>query len=76
MKRNTISHTFIAMALMIVGSVIAFAHNGIEHVLGTVKALTATSITVETVKHEMTVIALGPDDSIYQQGRQGVDEGS
>jgi hypothetical protein len=70
MKRKTISHTFIAMALMTFGSAIAFAHNGIEHVLGTVKALTATSITLETVKHEMIVIALDPTTAFTNKGEK------
>ena len=43
-------HALIAMAALIVGSAIAFAHNGVEHVMGTVTAITDTSITVETAK--------------------------
>jgi hypothetical protein len=70
MKRNTIIHTFIAMAVVIAGSAIAFAHNGIEHVLGTVKTLTATLITVETVRHEMTVIALDPTTTFTNKGEK------
>jgi hypothetical protein len=58
----------IAMAALIAGSATAFAHNGIEHVLGTVKALTDTSITVETVKHETQTIALDPTTAFTYKG--------
>ena len=70
MKRTATSHIFIAMALMLVWSAMALAHNGIEHVLGTVKTLTAASITVETVKHEMTVIALDPMTVFLNKGEK------
>jgi hypothetical protein len=53
-------HAFIAMVSLISGSSIALAHDGIEHVMGTVKTVSDTSITVETVKHEMAKIALDP----------------
>jgi len=70
MKRTAISQTLIAMALMPGGSATAFAHNGIEHVLGTVKQLTATSVTVETVQHKMTAIALDPTTAFSSKGVQ------
>lgn len=34
------------------------AHGGAEHMPGTVKAITADSITIETVKHEVVAIGL------------------
>ncbi len=51
MNRRRHTQIFISVIALMMGSVIAFAHNGIEHVLGTVKSVTETSITVETVKH-------------------------
>ena len=60
MKRNRRTHTLIAMVSLILGSSIALAHDGIEHVMGTVKTVSDTSITVETAKHEMATIALDP----------------
>lgn len=57
-----------ATAALIVGSTAALAHNGIEHVLGTVKAVTDTSITVETVKHVVTTIALDPTTTFTNKG--------
>ena len=53
-KRNI--RTLLAMAALMVGPAIAFAHNGIEHVMGTVTAVTDTSITVDTVKHTAVTV--------------------
>jgi hypothetical protein len=44
------------MAALMIGSVTAFAHNGIEHVLGTETAVSSTSITVETLKHTSVTV--------------------
>jgi hypothetical protein len=60
MNRRRSIHTFIAMAALMIGSAIAFAHNGIEHVMGTVTAVTDTSITVETVKHTVVTVMVDP----------------
>jgi preprotein translocase subunit YajC len=48
--------TIFAMAVLTIGSAIVFAHNGIEHVMGTVTAISDTSITVETVKHTTVTV--------------------
>jgi Cu/Ag efflux protein CusF len=45
-----------AMAALMIGPVTAFAHNGIEHVLGTVTAVSSASITVETLKHTSVTV--------------------
>ena len=74
MKQNRRTHALIAMASLILGSSIALAHDGIEHVMGTVKTVSDTSITVETAKHEMATIALDPATKIHKQGREGVGE--
>jgi len=57
MKRTLI--TFATIFLLLT-SVAAFAHNGVEHVLGTIKSLTDTSVTVETPKHTSVTVVLGP----------------
>jgi len=44
-------HSVLPILALTLGSAIVFAHNGIEHVMGTVTAVTDTSITVDTVKH-------------------------
>ncbi len=49
--------SLLALVALVMGSAIAYAHNGIEHVLGTVTAVSESAITVETVKHtSVTVI--------------------
>jgi hypothetical protein len=68
MKFNRSIHALVATVALIVGPAVAFAHNGIEHVLGTVKAITETSITVETVNHTMTTIALDPKTTFTNKG--------
>ena len=68
MKRNRSIHSVITVVALVLGSAIAFAHNGVEHVLGTVKTVTGTAITVETVKHETSVIALDSTTTFTNKG--------
>lgn len=68
MKRNRSIRTLIATVTLIAGSAMALAHNGVEHVLGTVKTMTETSITVETVKHEISVVALDAATTFSNKG--------
>lgn len=56
MNRTASIRILIAVATLIVGSVAAFAHNEIEHILGTVTATTNDSITVETLKHTKVTV--------------------
>jgi hypothetical protein len=44
------------------------AHGGMEHVTGVVKAIDATSVTVETVKHETMVVMLMPGTDVMKSG--------
>jgi len=44
----------IAAAALVSG--IAYAHNGVEHLMGTVTAVTDSSLTVETVKHTSVIV--------------------
>jgi Domain of unknown function (DUF5666) len=48
----------IAMLTLILGSAIAHAHNGLEYVMGTVTAMTDSSITVDTVKHTSVTVVI------------------
>src|SRR5262245_7224899 len=50
----------IASVALMLGSTVAYAHNGVEHVMGTVTALTDSSITVDTVKHVSVTVVLDP----------------
>lgn len=53
-------HSVLAILALMLGSAIAFAHNGVEHVMGTITAITDTSITVETVKHTSVSVLVDP----------------
>src|SRR5258708_3685950 len=53
-------HSIIAVLGLMLGSAIASAHNGVEHVMGTVTAVTDTSVTVDTVKHTSVTVLLDP----------------
>jgi transcriptional accessory protein Tex/SPT6 len=44
------------MATLVMGSAIAFAHEGVQHVMGTVTAVTDTSITVDTTQHNSVTV--------------------
>lgn len=57
--RNAIS-VIAAAAALTLASVSAFAHNGVEHVMGTLSAKTDKSVTVETVKHTKVTVLLDP----------------
>ena len=50
--------TGIAILALMLGSAIAFAHTGVEHVMGTVTAVTDTSITVDTAKHTSITVLI------------------
>lgn len=47
-----------AALALILGSAVAYAHNGVEHVMGTVTALTDSTITVDTVKHTSVTVLI------------------
>lgn len=53
-------HSMIAALALMLGSAVAFAHNGVEHVMGTVTALTDSSITVDTAKHTSVTVLIDP----------------
>jgi hypothetical protein len=59
MNRKLTTQTIFAIATLVIGCALAFAHNGIEHVMGTVTAITDTSITVQTPKHTAVTVMLG-----------------
>ncbi len=48
----------IALAVAVLISAIAYAHNGMEHVMGTVTAVTSTSIEVNTTAGKSQTVAL------------------
>ena len=61
-------NSVIAMLAITIG--IAFAHNGVEHVMGTVTALTDSSITVNTVKHTSVTVLIEPTTKFSKNDAQ------
>jgi hypothetical protein len=60
MKTKNAISTFAAAALLTLGAASISAHNGVEHVMGTLSAKTDKSVTVETVKHTKVTVLLDP----------------
>jgi hypothetical protein len=49
-----------ATLALTIGATMALAHNGVEHVMGTLSAKTDKSVTVDTVKHTKVTVLLDP----------------
>jgi hypothetical protein len=49
-------------------AVSAFAHGGAEHVIGFVRTITASSVTIENAKHEMVTVLLRPTTEVKKSG--------
>ena len=60
MHNRKIVYPLIAVFVFLLGCVSARAHAGMEHVMGTVTAVTENSVTVETVKHTSVTVLLEP----------------
>lgn len=43
-----------------------YAHEGMDHVIGFARAVTPTTITVETAKHEMVTVVLRPNTEVMK----------
>ena len=72
MKHRRNIQPFIALSLLMIVSAIAFAHNGVEHVLGTVRAVTENSITVETLKHASVTVMVDAKTIFTHKGDKGL----
>jgi len=59
--------TLIAGLLFVCASVLVHAHGGMIHVMGTVTALTDTSVTVQTTDNKTVEVVL-TDATTYQNG--------
>jgi hypothetical protein len=60
MFRKRAIRSFIVLIALAVGSTLAIAHGGMEHVMGTVAALTDASVTVNTVQHKTVTVLIDP----------------
>ena len=67
-RRN--AQSIIAALAICLGSAIAFAHNGVEHVMGTITAMTANSITVDTPKHTSTTVLVDASTKYSHNGAE------
>jgi hypothetical protein len=65
-KRSTLIIALAVLALAL--GPIAFAHNGVEHVMGTVTAISAGSITVQTAQHTEATVLLDSSTKFTNKG--------
>src|SRR5713226_7663023 len=63
-------HSVIAVLTLILGAAIVYAHNGVEHIMGTVTALTDSSITVDTLKHTSITVLIDPTTKFSKNDAQ------
>ena len=60
-ERKTMKSKLTTGLLALVAAGGLYAHGDAEHVIGFVRTITATSVIVETGKHEMVTVMLRPD---------------
>jgi preprotein translocase subunit YajC len=60
MHRRKSIDSLLAVFALLLGAAGVFAHGDLEHVLGTVTAVTENAVTVETVKHTQVTVLLDP----------------
>ena len=70
MHRRHMFRGILAAVTLMLGSVLIFAHAGMEHVMGTVAAVTDNSITVDTVQHKQVTVLLDPSTKFTHNDAQ------
>lgn len=70
MNTKKFVYPVLALFALLIGAVSTFAHGGMEHVMGTVAAMTENSITVETVKHTKVTILIDPSTKFINSNAQ------
>ncbi|HEY9137276.1 MAG TPA: DUF5666 domain-containing protein [Terriglobus sp.] len=60
----------LAAPLALVLSVSAFAHNGMEHVMGTIASITPTSIAVKGMKDGKITPVMTDSKTMYMRGKE------
>jgi hypothetical protein len=60
----------LSLIALLLGSISLFAHGGMEHLMGTITAVTDNSITVDTVKHKTATVLLDPSTKFVNSGAQ------
>jgi hypothetical protein len=69
-NKKSVYPVIAALFALLLGSVSSFAHNGMEHVMGTVAVVTDNSITVETVKHTKVTVLIDPSTKFINSNAQ------
>ena len=65
--RNTRGFCFFTVfTVLMISAATALAHNGMEHVMGIISKLSASSLTVETVQHKTVVVLLDASTKFSQ----------
>lgn len=70
MHCRNIVRLIVAAATLLIGPTLVFAHAGMEHVMGTITALTDSSITVETIQHKQVTVLLDPSTKFSHSDAQ------
>lgn len=70
MNSRKATHLVIALFALSFGAITSFAHNGMQHVMGTVAAVTDSSITVETVKHTKVTVLVNSSTKFVNSNAQ------
>jgi hypothetical protein len=60
MKSKKTIPAIAAAFVLTLGAAVAVAHNGVEHVMGTLSAKSDTSVTVDTTSHKKVTVLLDP----------------
>jgi hypothetical protein len=60
------------ICLAVLLTALLFAHNGMEHVMGTVTAVSDSSVTVETVAHKSVTVLLDPSTKFIHNNAQSM----
>jgi hypothetical protein len=68
--KPTIRTLTVCIAL-VAGSFLATAHGGMEHVMGTVAAVTSNSVTVNTTQHKMVTVLIDPSTKFENKTASG-----
>jgi hypothetical protein len=70
MHHKHIVRSILAAITLMIGSAIVFAHGDMEHVMGTVAAVTDNAITVDTVQHKRVTVLLDPSTKFSHNDAQ------
>jgi Cu/Ag efflux protein CusF len=70
MHNKHMFRSIVAVAGLLISSVVALAHGGMEHIMGTVAAFTENSIMVDTVQHKQVTVLLDPSTKFAHNDAQ------